>query len=172
MCHTQMWIKSVFLFGFLLVAFRPVQSNPINQETSLVFKLTNTIRINGTDLNELNCAGNDSQAKELCSNITEVTCQNELDQIKSCLVSNKDSIYFNTLVVNQKIDCNKGKQIRGNCRLTFSPDPTISKKPDQTAKKFWETYKKAKDQSMKESWATFCIAAGALVIFLCLICHF
>ena len=122
-----MWIKSVFLLGFLLVAFRPVQSNPINQETSLVFKLTKTIRINGTDLNELNCAGNDSQAKELCSNITEVTCQKELDQIKSCLVSNEDSIYFNTSIINQAIDCSDAERIQGNCRLTFSPDPIKAK---------------------------------------------
>ena len=119
-----MWFKSVLLLGLLLVVFRPTQGNPISQENSIVFRLTNTIQINGTGLSELDCISPNSLIRKLCSNITEVTCQKELDQTRSCLVSNEDSIYFNTLVVNQKIECNNANQIKNKCRLTFSPDPS------------------------------------------------
>ena len=90
--------------------------------SSVVFRSNKFVRINGTRFSELNCTSHDSLARKLCSNITEVTCQERLGKIESCAVSNKDSTFFNNTVADKTIVCNRWRQIAGNCYLVFSPD--------------------------------------------------
>lgn len=118
-----MCLKKFLWLVILLSAFRTIQGSPIKRGTTTVFNLNSTVRINGTDLSELACTGYDQLASRLCSTITEVTCQQlQLGRIKPCTVSNQDSIFFNTPVVNETIIHNK---IVNGKRLIFSPNKTL-----------------------------------------------
>ena len=130
-CDFKMCSKSVLLLGLLLISFRAVQSDPISdpisksiQEESIVFELNKTVQVNGSDFKELNCIAHDSSTSK-CLTITEVTCWKELGQIRSCSVSNKNSPFFSSSIVNRTVFCNDTKEIKGNCRLIFSLDSTF-----------------------------------------------
>ena len=67
-------------------SWRSHRSRVFANNSSLVFKSKNIIRINGTRFSELNCNSHNSQTRKACSNITEMTCQKELGQIKSSVI--------------------------------------------------------------------------------------
>lgn len=130
-----MWSKSLLLAN-LLMAVQVAHCMPAkNNETLstaaaklITFQLNNTVRINGTDFGELNCKSQNSLARKSCANITEVTCQEkQFGKVNSCLVSNEDSIFFNTSIINQTLVCNHANlhnQTKSNCYLIFSPGET------------------------------------------------
>lgn len=125
-----MSIKSLLTLGLLLFVLQSIQCALTNRgkvsffasNSSIVFKSKNFVKINGTRFSELSCTVHDSLSRKSCSNVTEVTCEQQLGRIRTCLVSNKDSAFFNSSVLNQKLECNRWKQIEGNCRLIFSLD--------------------------------------------------
>lgn len=126
--QSKMFIKSLFFLALLLFAIQSVQCSLTGRATffasnsSIVFKRKNTVKINGTRFSELRCTAYDSVGRKSCSNVTEVTCEQQLGRIRSCSVSNKDSIFFNSSVLNETLECNRWKQIEGNCRLIYSLD--------------------------------------------------
>ena len=166
-----MWFRNFFLLGHLLVAFR-VESHPVQTRDSIVFKSNKLVRINGTDFSELNCTAHDLPSSKLCSNITEITCQSELDQIKSCRVSNEDSIFLDAAIINRRIVCNDSGHIQSNCRLIFSPDLLAGQ--IQTIGKFdkeWKQWEKNQEREKR----IFFICAGlmfGLIIGVPLLCVF
>lgn len=169
----MMWLKNFVWLVLLLGAFQTIQGNPIKRVTPTVFKLNNTVRTNETDLSELACTGYDQLASRLCSNITEVTCQ-QLGRIKSCMVSNQDSIFFNTPVVNQTIVCNGTEQTKGSCLLIFSPDLTKSVGQLSSKKIDWfEDERRKMDErhakDMNKFWAKTAIAVFGVFVPMLLI---
>lgn len=128
----------LYFAGFFLVAFQTTQSSPINsvdRNSSIIFKLNETIQINGTDFNELNCVAKNPKEAFACSIINEVTCLTErFGEIKSCSVSNDDSLLFGSSVTNETIVCND--DTRDNCRLIFSPELSNLASSDQMIGQF------------------------------------
>ena len=158
-----MWFRNFFLLGHLLVAFR-VESHPVQTRDSIVFKSNKLVRINGTDFSELNCTAHDLPSSKLCSNITEITCQSELDQIKSCRVSNEDSIFLDAAIINRRIVCNDSGHIQSNCRLIFQLDQSAGQM--QTISKISRlalSPEEEKDLEKRRLWTFICLAIAMVI---------
>ena len=132
----RMSSKSVPFLGILLVAFQATQSSPtnlVNRTNGVVFEFNTTIQINRTDFTELNCIARNSMEAFACSNISQISClAGDFGEVRSCSVSNEDSLFFGTSVVNEISVCNDNAQIKGNCHLIFSPELSNSKSVGQT----------------------------------------
>lgn len=76
----------------------------------------------------MSCSAQGSFVIKLCSTISEVTCRKELGRIRSCLMSNEDSLFFASSVTNGTVICNDAEQVKGNCRLSFSLDYEVIRK--------------------------------------------
>ena len=122
--------SSVLFLGLLAVAqvascvpAKNSASHSISENNLITFTLNSSVRINGTDFVELNCTSQNSLVRKACANITQVTCQAErFGRVSSCLVSNEDSIFFNSSIANETLVCNQANQTKGNCYLVFFPD--------------------------------------------------
>ena len=107
----------------------------ITENAPITFQLNNTVRIHGTNISELNCRPQSSLARKSCANITEVTCEEERPgKVKLCVVTNENSIFFNSSLVSKTLVCNDANQTKTNCYLIFSPDLLKSRKSADQAK--------------------------------------
>ena len=121
-------MKSLLIINFLLIAIQLVHCGPVkgngtlSSENELItFDLINTVQINGTDFNELNCIAKSSLDRKACANITQVTCEEvSIGEVRSCSVSNDDSIFVNSSVSNEALVCADANQTKNNCYLRFS----------------------------------------------------
>ena len=139
-----MWLKkSLLIINLLFIIVQVVHCGPVklnetlsseNEPTtseptfeSITFNRTNTVCINGIDFNELNCIAKSSLDRIACVNITQVTCEEvSIGEVRSCSVSNEDSVFMNSSVSNEGLVCADANQTKGNCYLSFSLDSESS----------------------------------------------
>lgn len=83
----------------------------------IVFRTDNLVQIKNVNHTQLECQGN------LCNFLTEITCVEENGDIKpnSCLITDKNSSYFNRSITEEKVICaDDHKSIKDECYLAIS----------------------------------------------------
>lgn len=117
-----MCLRKALCSGLLLVFLQLALCSPIakNSTNEIVFKSINRIEVKGAKLSGLNCTLR-GPLQKLCSYITEVTCKQEQNEIRSCLVSNKGSIFNGKSVEVQSVVCVDEKRTANSCSLLFRP---------------------------------------------------
>lgn len=101
-----------------------IDSTSINQTDTnriVTFRSKNMVRVKGEMINEFICR---SAFQDLCSNISEIVCVlNHLGKLvnNTCVVMNKDSTSYHSLVAIKKTTCNGDKFIKGQCYLIITP---------------------------------------------------